>query len=119
MPGFPFLSFVSYAVFGIPGLVLLNPAITISLIFVSERISTKLFGKYVGLLTLLFLATSNLIFRNSLRLQSDIVFSVFILFLVAFLAPNNFLRILDKSPFSLGLTINLTTLIPFLTLPLL
>ena len=46
----------------------------------SERISTKLFGKYCGLLTLMFVATNHLIFRNSLNLQTESMFAL--LFLV-------------------------------------
>jgi len=67
-----------YGVGGYYGLLYLTPIFGILLLIFSERIATNLFGKYVGLLTLLFLATSNLLFRNTIRLQSDIVFSVFI-----------------------------------------
>jgi hypothetical protein len=68
-----------YSVAGYYGLLFLTPFFLILLLITSERFATNLFGKYVGLLTLLFIATSNLVFRNSIALQSDIVFSFFIL----------------------------------------
>ena len=68
-----------YSAAGYYGLLFLTPFFLILLLITSERLATNLFGKYVGLLTLLFIATSNLVFRNSIRLQSDIVFSFFIL----------------------------------------
>ncbi|MGI0023376.1 MAG: hypothetical protein ACRD9Q_11025, partial [Nitrososphaeraceae archaeon] len=59
------------------GLFYLTPIFTILLLIVSERVATSLFGKYVGLFTLLCLATSNLLFRNSINLQTESLFSVF------------------------------------------
>jgi len=67
------------------GLFYLTPIFAILLLISSERISSNLFGKYVGFLTLIILATSNLLFRNSIRLQSDVVFSFIILWAFFFL----------------------------------
>ena len=80
---------VAYAIGDESGLLYVTPIFLVVFLILSERISTKFFGKYVGLLTVLFLATSNLIFRNSIRLQSDIIFSVFVL-LGVFLLINFF-----------------------------
>lgn len=78
-----------YGIGGYYGLLYLTPIFGILLLIFSERLATNLFGKYVGLLTLLFLATSNLLFRNAIRLQSDVVFSVFVVlgcfFIIRFL----------------------------------
>jgi hypothetical protein len=54
-----------------------GPALGIIFLVISERITTKLFDKYVGLLTLLFLSTNHLFFRSSLNLNVDILFSLF------------------------------------------
>lgn len=66
-----------YVLGGHVGLLLLSPIFAILLLIFTERIATNLFGKYVGLLALLFLATSNLLYRNSILLQTEAVFSVF------------------------------------------
>lgn len=66
-----------YILGGYTGLLLVSPIFAILLLVFSERIATNLFGKYVGLLALLFLATSNLLFRNSILLLTEDVFSVF------------------------------------------
>jgi len=66
-----------YVLGGHAGLLLLSPIFAILLLIFTERIATNLFGKYVGLLALLFLATSNLLYRNSILLQTEAVFSVF------------------------------------------
>jgi len=68
-----------YILGGYTGLLLVSPIFAILLLVFSERIATNLFGKYVGLLALLFLATSNLLFRNSISLQTESVFSVFLI----------------------------------------
>jgi len=66
-----------YILGGYTGLLLLSPIFAVLLLVFSERIATNLFGKYAGLLALLFLATSNLLYRNSISLQTEAVFSTF------------------------------------------
>ena len=66
-----------YLIGGYPGIFLTSAIFGILLMIFTERIATNLFGKYVGLFALLFLATSNLLFRNSISLQTESVFSVF------------------------------------------
>ncbi len=70
---------ISYIFGGYYGLFYLTPIFTIILLILSERIATNLFGKYVGLFTLLLLGTSNLVFRNSITLQTESIFSIFFL----------------------------------------
>lgn len=67
-----------YLIGGYPGIFLISPIFGILLMIFTDRIATNLFGKYVGLLALLFLATSNLLFRNTISLQIESVFSVFL-----------------------------------------
>ena len=78
--GFAAIASVFYSVFGYYGLFYLTPIIAVLLLIISERVSTKLFGKYCGLLTLMFVATNHLIFRNGLNLQTESLFAL--LFLV-------------------------------------
>lgn len=66
-----------YILGGYTGLLLVSPIFAILLLVFSERIATNLFGKYVGLLALLFLATSNLLYRNSILLLTEAVFTTF------------------------------------------
>jgi len=79
-PALGLVGSVFFLVGGYYGLFYLSPIFAILLLISSERITTNLFGKYVGFLTLLFLATSNLLFRNSVRLQAEALFSFIILF---------------------------------------
>jgi len=67
-----------YLIAGYPGIFLTTPIFAILLMIFIDRIATNLFGKYVGLVALLFLASSNLLFRNSISLQTESVFSVFL-----------------------------------------
>ena len=78
--GFAAIASVFYSAFGYYALFYLSPIVAILLLIISERVSTKLFGKYCGLLTLMFVATNHLIFRNSLNLQTESLFAL--LFLV-------------------------------------
>ena len=55
MPGIASMGAVSYLIGGYFGLFYLGPIIMISILITSERIATKCFGKYVGLLTLFHL----------------------------------------------------------------
>ena len=66
-----------YLIGGYYGLFYLAPIFFIILLVVSERISSKIFGNVAGLITLLILATSNLLYRISIELMTETVFSVF------------------------------------------
>lgn len=83
--GFSAIGSVFYLIGGYYGLFYMVPIFTILLLIFSERIATNLFGKYVGLLTLLFLATSNLLFRHSIVFKTESVFTVFFILGVFFL----------------------------------
>ena len=56
------------------GLYYLSPIIFIILLIVSERVTTNLFGKYAGLIALILLAASNLLFRNIIQLHTESLF---------------------------------------------
>lgn len=90
-----------YAIGGYYGLFYLSPIFGIVLLILSERIATNLFNKYVGLLTLIFLATSNLIFRNTERLQTETLFSVVILlgifYLIKFVQTKKYHKLITSS----------------------
>lgn len=88
--GIAFFGGISFLLGGYYGLFYLTPIFTIILLIVSERVATKLFGRYVGLFTLLVVSTSNLLFRNSTSLQTESLFSVF--FILASFCFINYLR---------------------------
>jgi len=75
-PGLPAIGTIFYLVGGLYGLFYLGPIFAIALLVVSERIATNLFGKYVGFLTLLFLATNGYIFSTGKFLLSDNLFAL-------------------------------------------
>lgn len=75
--GLPIIGMIFYSIGGYFGLFYLAPIFGIILLIVSERVASKLFGKYVGFLALLFVATNHIVFRNSINLQTESVFSVF------------------------------------------
>lgn len=89
-PGFPVVAAAAYLVGGQYGLFYLGPIIAIIFFIVIERISTKWFGRYVSLLTLLLLASNIHIIYSSLNLLSDILFSLF--FILGCFYLINFLR---------------------------
>ena len=72
-----FFGAISFLIGGYYGLFYLTPIFTIILLVVVERISTKTFGNYVGLFTLIIVGSSNLLFRNSLSLQTESMYSLF------------------------------------------
>lgn len=92
-----------YLIGGYYGLFYLSPIFAILLLIFSDRIATNLFGKYVGFLTLLFLATSNLLLRNSVVLLTESVFSVFFIlgcfYLVKYLRSRSDYNLLLSSIF--------------------
>jgi len=101
--GFGAIASIFYSIFGYYALFYLAPITAVLLLITSERISTKLFGKYCGLLTLMFVATNHLIFRNSLNLQTESIFALFFLvgtyFFIAFFKTKKDNRILLASCF--------------------
>lgn len=74
-----------YIIGGPYGLFFLGPLFGIIFLITSERIATKFFGRYVGLLTLLFLSTNHLFYRSALNLQTESVSTIFLLIGVYFL----------------------------------
>ncbi|MEX1053803.1 MAG: hypothetical protein WEC35_05320 [Nitrosopumilaceae archaeon] len=75
-PGLPAIGSVAYLIGGLNGLFYLGPILTILFLIVSERIASNLFGKFVGFLTLLFLATNGFVFTIGRYLLSDNIFSL-------------------------------------------
>jgi hypothetical protein len=105
-----------YLIGGYYGLFYLAPICFIILLIVSERISSKLFGNYVGLFTLLTIASSNLLFRNSIEFQTESIFSVFIVigvfYLIKFLkTKNNYFLLLSTIIFTVSTWFRLNGLI--------
>jgi len=77
--GFLALSTLAYIVGGNYGLFYLGPIIGILFLIISERVSTKLFGKFVGLFTVVLLATDLLVYRMTQQLMTDNFFAIFII----------------------------------------
>jgi len=75
--GFPVISAIVYTITGYYGLFYIVPIITTIFLITTERIATNLFGRQVGLLTLLFLASSFWILRFGSQYMSDLPFSLF------------------------------------------
>lgn len=101
-----------YLVGGYHGLFYLSSIFAILLLIFSERIATNLFGKYVGFLTLLFLGTSNLLYRNSIELQTEGVLSF--LFILGTFYLVKYLR--QKKDSNLLLASILFAVLPFIKL---
>jgi len=93
MPGIAVLGAFFYIVSGEAGLFYLGPIFAICFLIASERISTKFFGPYVGLLTLCFLATNEIFFWVGRGLLTSNIFSLFFIggfyFLMIFLRTKN------------------------------
>ena len=62
MPGLAAIGSVTYLIGDKVGLFYLGPIVMISILITSERIATYCFGRYVGLLTLIFLAANEFVF---------------------------------------------------------
>lgn len=75
--GMPLISSAVYSVFGLYGLFYFGPIATIILLIISERITTKLFSKTMGLIVLSFLATSELLLYVGRVLLTDNFFTIF------------------------------------------
>lgn len=91
--GTPILGAFFYLIGGNYGLFYLGPILGILFLIVYERVSTKLFGKYVGLLSLIFLATCHIFFRSAVLLNTDAILTLFfvpgVYYLIKFLRNKN------------------------------
>ncbi len=109
---------IAYLFGGYFALYYLSPILFIILLIVSERTATKLFGKYAGLITLILLSASNLLFRNSIQLHTESLFCLlFVLgtyFLIKFGRTNQSHLILISSIFfAFSSTVRLSGIILF------
>ncbi|MEM4249808.1 MAG: hypothetical protein QW395_05950 [Candidatus Nitrosotenuis sp.] len=116
--GIVFFGGISFLLGGYYGLFYLTPIFTIILLIVSERVATKLFGRYVGLFTLLVVGTSNLVFRNSTSLQTESLFSVFFIlasfYFVRYLrGKNNLYLLLASCLFAASTAVRLQGVVSF------
>ena len=101
---------IAYLFGGYFALYYLSPILFIILLIVSERTATKLFGKYAGLITLIILSASNLLFRNSIQLHTESLFCLlFILgtyFLIKFGRTNQtYLVLIASTMFAFSSTV--------------
>lgn len=101
--GTPIIGLFFYTIGGIYGLFYAGPILGILFLIVYERISTKLFGKYVGFLSLLFLVTCHIFFRSAVLLNTDAIAALFfipgIYYLIKFLKHKNENHVLLGSVF--------------------
>jgi len=101
--GLPSIGTAFYFLFGDYALYYIGPVATILLLIFSERLTTKLFGSLAGLVTLIFLIQSEMIFFSGKLLNTDIIFSLLVIFgffyLVKFLKDGNEKFILYSSVF--------------------
>lgn len=74
-PGISSIASISYLIAGNIGLFFLGPLLGISFLIICDRVATNLFGKEVGLMTILLLATNGIIFVGSVHLLSDNIFA--------------------------------------------
>jgi hypothetical protein len=101
--GTPLLGTIAYVLGGYYGLFYLGPILGITLLILYERITTKLFDKYVGLLSLLFFTTCHIFFRSALHVNTDAILTLFFILgifcLIKFLRCGNSNYILLSSIF--------------------
>jgi len=71
------ISTFAYLLGGYYGLFYVGPIFTILLLIISERVATKWFGSFVGLLTLVFVSASAVIYFWGRALMTESIFSVF------------------------------------------
>ena len=107
---------IAYLFGGYFALYYLSPILFIILLIVSERTATKLFGKYAGLITLILLSASNLLFRNSIQLHTESLFCLlFVLgtyFIIKFGRTNQiYLVVLASTMFAFSSTVRLSGII--------
>lgn len=77
--GLPVIGSIFYSLFGYYGLFYLIPLCSISLLIISERISTKLFGSLGGLITLILVSSNLFIIRTGTDFLSENISTIFIL----------------------------------------
>lgn len=103
MPGIGFFGSIAYLIGGYKGLFYIGPIFMISILVISERLATHYFGKYVGLLTLIFLVTNEFIFWTGRGFLSENFFTFFFLFgcfyLIKFFKDKTYTSILISSVF--------------------
>ena len=109
---------IAYLFGGYFALYYLPPILFIILLIVSERTATKLFGKYAGLITLILLSASNLLFRNSIQFHTESLFCLlFVLgtyFLIKFGRTNqSYLILIASTMFAFSSTVRLSGIISF------
>jgi|APSaa5957512535_1039671.scaffolds.fasta_scaffold46652_1 hypothetical protein len=101
--GLGLIGSIFFTASGYFGLFYLTPIFAIILLITTERLGTLVCNRYVGLIALLILATSNLVLRNSIQLQNDTVFAVFLIlgiyFLIRFTKKDNVNYLLIASIF--------------------
>jgi len=94
---------ISYLIGGYYGAFYLGPLLAILFLIISERVTTKLFGSFVGLVTLVLLASDQTIFHVGQQLLTDNIFSAFLIlgvfYLIKFLKEKNDKFILISSLF--------------------
>jgi len=94
---------ISYFLGGYYGLFYLGPIITILFLIISERVISKLFGGFAGLVALIFLSTDPLVLEFGRNLLTDSIFSLLLIlgcfFLINFLKKNTNSSILLCSSF--------------------
>jgi len=83
-PGIIITSALSYLIGGYYGLFYLGPIFSILFLIISERVATKLFGSFVGLITLVLLASDTTFFNVGVQLLTDNIFAVFFILGVFF-----------------------------------
>jgi len=102
-PGILSTSALSYLIGGYYGLFFVGPILSILFLIVSERVATKLFGSFVGLVALVLLGSDLLIFKVSVQLLSDNIFSIFfvlgVFYLIKYFHEKNHKLILISSIF--------------------
>jgi len=91
--GLALIGSIFFTVSGYFGLFYLTPIFAIILLITTERLGTLVSNRYVGLIALLIVGTSNLFLRNSNQLQNDTVFASFLIlgiyFLIRFTKKDN------------------------------
>jgi len=94
---------ISYLIGGYYGAFYLGPLLAILFLIISERVTTKLFGSFVGLVTLVLLASDQTIFHVGRQLLTDNIFAAFLIlgvfYLIKFLKEKNDKFILISSLF--------------------
>jgi len=84
-PGVVITSALFYLIGGYYGLFYLGPIFSILFLIISERVATKLFGGFVGLIALVLLASDVTFFNVGVQLLTDNIFAVFFILGVFFL----------------------------------